>query len=208
METYQTEEQQVEAIKKLWKEYGNVLIAGIVIGLGGFVGFNFYKDSKLAEQYATSDAFLQLVEQEEGVDQAQTEAFVAEHGDSSYASLSALAAAKKAVEAEDWALAKTNLETAVAKAQSEGIKAIATVRLARVEIQLEQYDQALATLGAQFPESFVSIVEETKGDAYIKQGNTEQARVAYQAALDASEQGMNAALQMKLDDLAQADVLQ
>jgi len=43
VEIYQTEEQQEEAIKGYLKENGNMLIAGLVIGLGSFIGFNYYQ---------------------------------------------------------------------------------------------------------------------------------------------------------------------
>ena len=72
-----------------------------------------------------------------------------------------------------------------------------------MQIQLEQYTEALATLSVTLPESFKSAIEETKGDAYFKQGKVELARNAYQAALDVEGQTNNGALQMKLNDLAQ-----
>ena len=39
MEIYNTEEQQVEAIKRFFREHGLSMVAGIVIGLGGLYGF-------------------------------------------------------------------------------------------------------------------------------------------------------------------------
>ena len=36
---FETEEQQVEAIKKWWKEYGLTIAVGLVLGLGGIFGF-------------------------------------------------------------------------------------------------------------------------------------------------------------------------
>ena len=37
MEIYQTEEQQVEAIKGYWEENGNMIIAGIVLFSFGYI---------------------------------------------------------------------------------------------------------------------------------------------------------------------------
>ena len=39
MENYDSEQEQVEDIKKWWKENGRSVIAGLVIGLGGMVGW-------------------------------------------------------------------------------------------------------------------------------------------------------------------------
>ena len=41
IEGYETEEQQVEAIKKWWKANGNTLIIGAVVGLAGLWGWRF-----------------------------------------------------------------------------------------------------------------------------------------------------------------------
>jgi len=206
VEIYQTEEQQVDAIKQYWKEYGNTLIAGFVIGISGFVGINLYKDHLLEQEIAVSDAY-QTVAETAGKDEtAYTQAgeeFIANNADSSYASLTALSLAKEAAEHKDWAQVEKYLSTAVEKAADGGIKAIASLRLARVQIQQEQFDKALATLAGPIPESFTAAKEEIKGDAYLKQGKKDLARSSYQAAIAAGGQNTNPALQMKLDDLAE-----
>jgi predicted negative regulator of RcsB-dependent stress response len=206
VDVYQTEEQQVEAIKGFWKENGTAVIAGLVLGFAGFIGFNVYKDTQLENEVLTSDAY-QTVMESAGVDgkifSASASKFIAENKDSSYASLTALALAKEAATHKDWPQVAIHLASAIESSTNQGIKAIASVRLARVQIQLEQYTEALATLSVTMPESFKSAIEETKGDAYFKQGKVELARNAYQAALDVEGQTNNGALQMKLNDLAQ-----
>lgn len=206
MDVYQTEEQQVEAIKGFWKENGNAVIAGLVLGFAGFIGFNYYKDAQLASEVATSDAYQSIMEIAGKDEKAFTESggtFITENKESSYASLTALALAKEASTHKDWAQVAIHLTSAIDNSTDQGIKAISSVRLARVQIQLEQYSEALVTLSVALPESFKAAVEETKGDAYFKQGKVELARNAYQAALDVEGQANNGALQMKLNDLAQ-----
>ena len=39
MEQFATEEQQVEAIKRFWKEHGTAIIVGAALGLGGLWGW-------------------------------------------------------------------------------------------------------------------------------------------------------------------------
>ena len=41
MDIYSTEEQQVDAIKQFWKDYGSSIIVGAVVGLGGLYGWNY-----------------------------------------------------------------------------------------------------------------------------------------------------------------------
>lgn len=207
MEQFQTEEQQVEAIKGFWKENGNAILGGFAVGLAAFVGYNYYQDEKLTTEQAASDSFQAVLEQAEG-DNAQFatagEKFIADNGDSSYASLTALALAKDAADNKAWDKVAGYLNTAIEKAPTAEIKAIATVRLARVQVEQAQLDTALTTLGAQLPEAFNATVEEIKGDIYVQQDKKSLARNAYQAAIDASGASVNPALQIKLDDLAEA----
>lgn len=206
MEVYQSEEQQVEAIKKFWDENGNSLIAGLVIGLSGFIGFNYYKDYQLEQELSTAEAYQTVLEnnaEDSKAFVAEGEKFIIAHGDSSYASLTALSLAKEAANEKDWAKVETQLKVAMEKAKNDGIKAIATTRLARVQIQQEQLDAALSTLSAPLPASFKATVEEIKGDVFIKQGKKDLARNAYQAAIDEKGQSVTPDLRMKLDDLTE-----
>ena len=210
MDIYQTEEQQVEAIKGYWEKNGNTIIAGIVLGFAGFIGFNFYQDNKLEQELALSDSYQALLAESEKDAEAFTadgQAFVQANAKSSYASLMALSLAKQAATHKDWAQVQQQLTLAIEKAPTDGIKAIASLRLARVQVQLEQYSEALATLAKPLPESFTAAVEEIKGDTYVLQGKKELARNAYQVAIAADGLTTSPALQMKLDDLAQANAL-
>ena len=208
MENFQTEEQQVEAIKSFWSKNGNAVIAGLIIGFSGFIGFNYYQDNKLASEEAISESYIALQKKsDDDAYNAEAEEFIKAHSDSSYASLTALALAKEAVTKQDWTAAQAQLNTAIDKAVDDGIKAIASLRLARVQMQTEQFDNALATLNQPFPSSFLASVEVTKGDTYLLQGKNELARVAYQIAIDNKGLDTYPNLQMKLDDLAEVSTL-
>ncbi|WP_068546127.1 YfgM family protein [Thalassotalea crassostreae] len=205
MEAYQTEEQQVEAIKKYWKDNGNSIIAGLVIGLGGFVGWNLYQESQVEAQYVAAAEYQQTIEnyanETEGF-RENTEQFIAANQGTAYSSLAAMALAKDAVSHQDWVGAEKHLTTAITNAESADLKAIATLRLARVQVQQQAYEKALATLANPLPESYLADVEEIKGDTYLLQGNKELARTAYQAAANAGGLETNPTLQTKIDDLA------
>ncbi len=210
MEIYQTEEQQVEAIKSYWQQNGNTIIAGIALGFAGFIGFNLYQDNKFEEELLVSDNYQTLIEQSGKDAKAFTEngeKFISENGNNSYVSLTALALAKESATHKDWPQVQKQLTTAIESAPTDGIKAIASLRLARVQVQLEQYSDALATLNNNLPESFTAAIEEIKGDAYLQQGKNDLARSAYQAAIAADGIATSPSLQIKLDDLAQVTTL-
>lgn len=205
MEVYQTEEQQVEAIKGYWEKNGNMIIAGIALGFVGFIGFNVYKDNKLDNELAVSDSYQVLMEssvKNESVFSENAQKFMADNADTSYVSLTALALAKALAAKEDWENAQAQLVTAIENAPTDGVKGIASLRLARIQVQQEQYEQALATLATPLPESFVAAIEEIKGDTYLLQDKAALARDAYQAAIAAGGLASSPNLQMKLDDLA------
>lgn len=210
MDIHQTEEQQVEALKSFWKENGNAIIVGLVLGFGGFIGYGFYTENKLQNELQISESYQEVIalageDNKEFRDAAAK--FITENTTSNYSGLAALSLAKDAATHKDWVEVEKQLNIAINNTSEVGIKAIATLRLARVQIQTEQYEAALTTLAQPIPESFKASVEETKGDVYLKQENADLARNAYQAAVDASGDNVNPTLKMKLDDLAQNIVL-
>ena len=62
IEGYETEEQQVDAIKKWWSENGTALIVVAVIGLAGLWGWRYYGESVIAAQEQTSSEFAETSE--------------------------------------------------------------------------------------------------------------------------------------------------
>ncbi|ODS14947.1 YfgM family protein [Pseudoalteromonas tetraodonis] len=200
MEIYSTEEQQAEAIKRFFRENGLSLALGVIVGLGGLYGWKAYNQNQITTAEQASDAYTKLVEGDSVL--ASADAFISENKDTHYATLAAFVAAKEAVDTQKLDVANEKLSWIVTNVDNAELKAIATTRLARVQIAQQQYDDALSTLNAPLPEAFNANVAELKGDIYIQQGNKEQARVAYQAAVDAGGLMSNPLLQIKLDDLA------
>ncbi|MBG9997060.1 tetratricopeptide repeat protein [Pseudoalteromonas sp. NZS127_1] len=200
MDIYSTEEQQAEAIKRFFRENGISLALGILVGLGGLYGWKAYNQNQITTAEKASDSYTTLVESDDVLSSA--DAFISENKDTNYATLAAFVAAKDAVEAKKLDVASEKLSWVVSNTPNTELKAIAITRLARVQIAQTKYDDALTTLNAPLPEAFNANVAELKGDIYTEQGNKDQARTAYQAAIDAGGLTSNPLLQIKLDDLA------
>lgn len=200
MDIYSTEEQQAEAIKRFFRENGISLALGILVGLGGLYGWKAYNQNQITTAEKASDSYTALVENDDVLSSA--DAFISENKDTNYATLAAFVAAKDAVEAKKLDVASEKLSWVVSNTPNTELKAIAITRLARVQIAQTKYDDALTTLNAPLPEAFNANVAELKGDIYTEQGNKDQARTAYQAAIDAGGLTSNPLLQIKLDDLA------
>lgn len=205
MEIYSSEEQQVEAIKSFWKENGTAIILGAAIGLAGIFGWRQYGAMQIEKTEATSDSFMQIAENsaKDGVDMiAEVNQFIEANKDSQYAVLASFVAAQEAVKKSNLDEAAKQLQFAADNGANEAIKAVALSRLARIQSEKEQLDDALATLALIKAEGFKARTAELKGDVYFKKGDKDQARVAYQEASDAGGLTNNDALQQKLDNLA------
>jgi predicted negative regulator of RcsB-dependent stress response len=206
MERYETEEQQVEAIKRFWKENGSALVIGAVLGLGGLYGWRYYNESRITAQEEASVAFekaeQELIKDEKGFAAAQ--AYISEHGDTGYAYLMALQLAQQAIERKDLAEASKQLSFVVEHAKMSAVQAIANIRLARVQLAQGQSEQALLTIDKITDEAFKGQTQEVKGDVYTAQQLFDKARAAYSAALEKNTN--DRILKMKLDSLASMTV--
>ncbi|UAA39437.1 tetratricopeptide repeat protein [Paraneptunicella aestuarii] len=204
MDQYSTEEQQVEAIKKFWKENGTAIVLGAVLGFGGLWGWRYYNAQMIGAQERTSDAYNAAVEKLGVEDSAvnQAKSFIESNSDTQYAVMAAFRLSKEAADKGDLQEARKQLQWIVDNESSMVLKEIALIRLARVQAELEDYSAALASIQKVTSESHKGTVEEVKGDIYQRQGKLDEAEKAYTAALENSEGNNNNFLQMKLDDLA------
>ncbi len=205
---YETEEQQVEALKKWWKENGKSIIAGVVLGLAGVLGWQAWGDHRDNVASQASNLFDQLVVSVDvgNAESAgkQTQTLHLEYGSTPYAAFAELMQARLLLEKGDSAAAATPLEQAIAKAPDEALKAIAVLRLARLRVAAGELDAAEALL-QQYPApaSFNGEYAAVHGDIAAGRGDTETARSTYQQAL--AEQAGNADLvQLKLENLPPA----
>jgi predicted negative regulator of RcsB-dependent stress response len=203
VEVYETEEQQVEALKSWWKENGKAVVLGAVIGLGGLYGWRYYQGEVQTAKEVTSDAYSQVMTTlDSGSDNAvaDVQAFISANESSQYSVLAALQLAKTQVELGDLDGAIKQLTWTVSQTKDEAILPLAQTRLARIYAEQQKFDEALAELDKVTATSWQSKVAELRGDILLLKGDVVAAREAY---VSAQQLGASPALQMKLDDLAQ-----
>lgn len=202
MEQYETEEQQVEAIKRFWKENGVSLVIGALLGLGGLLGWRYYNDSQIEAKeqasFAYEKASEELIKGEAGFGQAKS--FIDNHSDTGYAMLMALEMSQQAIERKDLVEAAKQLEFVVSNAKLSAVQSIAQLRLARIQIEQGEFELALASADKVSDQAFTSQSQEIKGDVYSAQQLFDKARAAYSAALETNTRDQ--VLKMKLDNLA------
>ncbi|EGA67294.1 YfgM family protein [Vibrio brasiliensis] len=203
MELYDTEEQQVEAIKDWWKENGKAVILGAVVGLGGLFGWRYYQDSVTAAQEAASESYTKAVQTlaEKGASaEGDIQAFIDANKETEYAVLAALQLAKVQVEAGNLDEALAQLEWAKSTTKDAAVSAVLNYRLARVKAEQGEFDAAVSELANITDQSWAGRVAELKGDILLRKGDAQGAYAAYTQAQQSGDASQT--LQMKLDDLA------
>jgi len=203
---YETEEQQIEALKKWWKENGSMVIAGIAIGVIMIVGWRYYGNyQKTHAEYAsqTYESVVQTLSTTMDTTDAQAKVneLFSSYSDTPYASLSALMLAKKQLQKGEMQQAMQQLEWVINNAQQTELIHIARLRLARVMLASGQTDKALEIINIDYPSSFAALYEELKGDIYVSRKELDQARVAYDKAILNSGIQPSKWLKLKRNDL-------
>jgi predicted negative regulator of RcsB-dependent stress response len=213
-----TEEEQIDALKRWWKANGTSLIAGIVLAVAGVLGWEAWQDYQANQAAAASLRYQQLVslagqattqDDADVLSQARplVEEIVDEHGGTLYADLAVLLQARLAVAADDRESARKMLETFIATTDRDYLKGLARLRLARLQLAADEADTALAALEAGVPEALAAQSADLRGDALLALEREDQAREAYQRALALSREAGQPihGLQLKLDNLGAED---
>ncbi len=205
MAIYDTEEEQLEAVKGWWKENGTSTVVGIAIGIAIIVGWNYWREHKQDQANQASAVYDQLLkaaetDQKESVDKLAKrlqEQFV----NSNYAAYGGLFQAKVKVQQGDIAAAKEILKK-IAAGKDKELSHIAKIRLVKLMLASGEYEQGLQVINdvdqaaaAKFSDNYDELV----GDLYVALDRLDEARTAYQKALKNGYQ--SPLLQLKINDL-------
>jgi predicted negative regulator of RcsB-dependent stress response len=213
VEIHSTEEQQVEAIKKWWKENRWSLIGGVAIGVAALIGGRAWVDGQNSYMEAASSEYLSMQEKMTSgkTDEAATHGaqLLGQFSDTPYASLAAMVMAKIKMDAGDLLAASSHLRWALDNASQDAVKHEARLRLSRILFADKKSAEALALLDVPGTGHYTSAYEQLKGDIYVADGKPESARTAYSRALKQMSPTASdrTSLQMKLDDLGSVNTV-
>lgn len=215
MSAHLTEEEQIEAFKRWWKENGKSSLATVAICLVGFFGFKGWQDQRQQQAADASTQYQNLLDAIAGdaaggltAERKATATHLGqtlrdEHGSSVYASQAGLIMARLAVEEGRLDDAAAQLQWVVDHADDQGLVTIARLRLAQVMFAQDKNDAALALLEQADAGIFTAAYAELRGDI-LAADRPEEARTAYRLAishLTAEESGHQQLLEMKLNHL-------
>jgi len=203
--SFETEEQQVEYIKKWWKENGKAVIVGVVLGFSAILGVRAYLNHVETQRQQASIAYegLKMAEQQKAEDLvSRGEQIVEKFPDTPYAAMASLALARAHVEKGELAAAGNRLQWVIEHESQPDIVHVARLNLARVLLAEGKTDRALSLLADVKMEAYAPVYQELRGDIYVAKMQPDLAKTAYAAALESlGDNGDRQILQMKLDDL-------
>lgn len=221
MSIHLSEEEQLEVMKRWWKDYGKTIIIAVLIAVVGYFGFTTWKDQQRQKAEKASETYeqlLKLVNVEAGktlseADRATINHLAEELKDSNstsmYAHSAAFFLAKLAVNDNKLEVAADELKWVLSAKPDTATEQLARLRLARVLTAQAAYADALAQLSPEPAAAFTAEYAEARGDILKLQGDLDAARTAYEKALaatDPQQQERFMLLQMKVDDLKTPDV--
>ena len=187
MEYQSTDRDDIERLRKWWQENGMAIIAGILLGGGGLLGWNFW-NSWQSDRMET--ATLQFQQAQQGALPAETE-IDSGLGAGTAALLTQAAEAQRANQLDQ---ARALLQQAVVGEPTYA--QLARMQWAALEWEANAADRAQQILAeGAWTAAFAAARAELQGDVAASQGDLASARALYQSALaDARARGGEAAM--------------
>jgi predicted negative regulator of RcsB-dependent stress response len=188
MAVYDLEEQEkIDDLKAWWAQYGKYVSAGITtlaIIVIGVQGWRWYQQSQAQKASVLYQAVSQAAHANDAAKAKEPASQLASgYAGTAYAPRGALLYAKLLYDAGDKAGAKAQLQWVIDHASEEELKEIARYRIAQIQLDDKQYDEALKTLDAKTDDAFAPAYADLRGDILAAAGKTADARSAYQTAL-------------------------
>nr|WP_273543168.1 tetratricopeptide repeat protein [Halomonas profundi] len=214
-----SDEEQLDAFKRWWKENGISLVAGAVLAGAGVFGWHAWQNYQQGQSEAASMRYQQIVtmttnSELDDDDVASAREMVSElndeHSNTLYAELALLLDARLAVQQGDFDAAKASLESVANDSSRRYVQSLAWLRLARVELADGNPDEALALLEKPISDALAAQLANVRGDAFVAKGDTDAARDAWETAMELAQTQDQPlyGVQFKLDDLGAEEATQ
>ena len=201
-----TEEEQLEALKRWWKDNGRAVIVGVLLGVAAVGGYRYwdYYTTKTATE--ASDIYVTL---QEALTSGKKETvlgtgdrLVREYPGTAYATLAALAMARVHVDEDKLDAAAERLQWALDHAATDALAHVARTRLARVMLAQGQAEAVLKLIADLPDNGFSADYQEIRGDALLALNRPEEARDAWNVALlGMSDPRQRQYIQIKIEHL-------
>lgn len=205
-EDYLTDDEQWEAVKRWIVENGLWVVAGIVLGIVGLLGYRYFDNSRNERALRASTQFSEMTSALEHNDRNRSrqiaDRLITDYPGSPYADQARLTLARLFIDDGQLPSAVAPLTQVMNDSKDTELRHIARLRLARVLTDQGKPDEAIKTLAEDTPGAFAAQYHEVRGDAFYAKKDLKSALGEYKAALlgDAGGAG-SALLELKIADL-------
>jgi len=210
VDEYLSEKEQIQVIKTWWKENGTFVIAGLVLGIGGLAGWNYWKSYKMTRAEAAGAVYESLVSAVDGRDPgaaaADLETLQSDYGATPYLDQGRLMMARLLVDQGDFQGAAQQLDAVITSTADPELERVARIRLARVLLASGEDGRALEVLDLARAGAFAARFHEVRGDVLASRGEAQAASEEYEQALEDPAEGVidRQAVRLKMDSLGVA----
>jgi predicted negative regulator of RcsB-dependent stress response len=181
------EQEQLDEFKAWWKKNGSMvinLVLALLVAFAVWQGYGYYQNKKAVEASSLYQALVVTDLAKTSEIKTQSAKLMEEFSGTPYAGRAAVFAAKANFAANDSKSAKSQLEWATKNAKESAVKAIASLQLAGILFEEKNYDEANKVLAAITDKGYEGLKANMQGDILLAQGKQEEAKKAYQAALE------------------------
>jgi len=205
---YVTEDEQIEMIKQWWKKYGVTSLITFFLVIIAVFGIKMWQQRHERMLYKASAVYERMINASANNDndlmQLNAARLIDHYRSTPYAQLAALMLARQAVNKGQMDVAEEKLTWIMKHGHNKELRQLARIRAARVLLAERKPEQGLELLQRVDDDTFTASAQEAMGDIYLALGKPDDARKAYNEAINAlpGVEVMQPLLQMKLDNLA------
>ncbi len=208
MTEYLTEQEQIELLKNWIKQYSAVILTGLLIAAMSITGWRYWQQRQINTLNRASAIYDEMltkrVQNDPEATVIQAQKLYSHYPKTVYGQFATLMLARAALEKNNLAEAEKQFNIVIRQSNVASLRQIARLRLARLLISENKYQDAIKILHKVDDKNFNGLTNEIRGDAYLAMRNIAKAREMYQQALAdlPNAETIRPLLQMKYDNLA------
>jgi predicted negative regulator of RcsB-dependent stress response len=180
------EQEQLDTLKALWKQYGNLVTWLLILVLGGFAAWNGWQWYQRDQGVKAAAMFDELDRAARAGDLDKATRVFADmqqrFAGTAFTQQAGLQTARVQVDKGQLDAAVATLGWVADKAVEAEARTVARLRLAAVLLEQKKHDEALKALDGATAPDFAPLVADRRGDVLRAQGKASEALAAYKTA--------------------------
>jgi predicted negative regulator of RcsB-dependent stress response len=179
------EQEQLDALKAFWKQYGNLITWTLVLVLGAYAGWNGWNYWQREQAVQAGAMFDELERSAQAADAERAGRIFNDlrerYGRTAQAAQAGLLAARVQFDKGQVDAARASLAWVAEQGSDDALRSVARLRLASILLEAGQHEDALKQLQDPAP-GFEALMADRRGDVLLAQGKKAEAQAAFEAA--------------------------